>query len=147
MLGRSRADAGEFKISTVVWAALFGAIIYFGVMYVPIYAEYYEVRSMLQVVANKHWRTSEYDHEKVKDEILREAKEIGETVEFQEGKPTKLAGLMLLADDVFVNRDDEWLVLQVKYTRYIKYPFINKNTHLSFTPMVRVSSKVVDWKH
>jgi hypothetical protein len=145
MPGRSLADRGSFHFRDAVWLSLLGSAVYFGVMYAPIGGEYYEVRALLQKIANNHWRPADYDAEKIKDKILAGAKEIGETVEFNEGKPTKLAGLVLLVDDIFVNRDDEWLTVQVKYTRYIKYPFLNKSTQMTFRPMSRVSTKPIKY--
>jgi hypothetical protein len=145
MSGRARRDRGSFNFRNVVWLSLLAAIVYFGVMYAPVIGEYYEVRSMLQNVANNHWRPADYDAEKMKNEILEKAKEIGETVEFNEGKPSKLAGLVLLVDDIFVNRDEQFVTIQVKYDRYLKYPFIAKSTKLTFKPLVRQSSKPIKY--
>jgi hypothetical protein len=148
MLRRSRSELGAFKISGALWTAAIGAVIYFAVMYAPVYGEVYEVRSVLQKIANKHFRGSDYDPDKMKLEILQDVKEIGGTTEITEGKPQTLGGIVLLADDVFITRDDSThtMILQVNYTRYIKYPFIQKNTVLKFSPTVKIDTSPVNWK-
>ena len=144
---RSRSQQGAFKFSSLVWLSLLGSAVYFGVMYLPVYAEVYQMREIIQEVGNKYWRVEMYDVDKMKKELLDRAKEIGATIELVEGREKKLSGIIVLADDIFVTRDDaiHKMIIQVNYDRYIKYPFLDRNTKLKFSPSMKFDTDPTIW--
>lgn len=144
---RSRAVRGASRIANLIWLSLFGAGAYFGVMWLPVFAEQYEVKSVLHAIANENWKPGIYDEEKVKDEIMKRCKSIGMETGVKDGQETSWGGMVLLADDVSVNMNEsaKTLTLQVKYTRYIKYPFLAKNVKRDYSPFVVLDTRPVKY--
>lgn len=147
MLRRSRTNHGGSSFTNLLWLSLLAGAVYFGIMWVPVFAEKYEVRSMLQGIGNENWKPGIYDEEKVRTKILEKAKEVNAYTDIQEGQPRRLGGITLLASDVHVVRDDnaKTLTLQVKYTRSIKYPFLKKEVVRVYSPAVVIDTSATKW--
>ena len=121
---RRQAEYGGTKPATFLWLALVAAIGYFGVMYVPIYAERWEVKSMLQQVATAHWRRP--DSEVIRTAVLDRSKAFN-----KEGKEY----FRVNPDDIVVENDEsaKKLTLRLTWTRIIPYPLFDKQTEKVFT--------------
>ncbi len=141
-LGRAR---GALDLSTAVWLSLAGSIFYFGFMVVPPYVESYEVKQMLRTVGNLAIHQS--DDGSLKREVINRARAIGSHYEIRDGQEMNLPGIVLLDDDVIVNRDTEakTIVVQVHYVKHLNYPFTSKQTELGFDPAVKVDISEVKW--
>jgi hypothetical protein len=140
-----RREGGAIDLSTALWASLAGLGIYFGIMIVPPYVESYEVKQMLRAVGNL--AVHQTDDEALKREILTRARAIGSHYEIRDGQEMNLPGIVLLDDDVLVNRDAaaKTIILQVRYTKHLTYPFTQRQTELSFEPAVKVDISEVKW--
>lgn len=141
---RARAG-GAVDLSALLWASLAGAALYFGIMYAPPYVETYEVKQMLRAVGAL--ALHQKDDEALKREILAKARAIGSHYEIRDGQEMNLPGIVLLDEDVLVNRDVEakTIILQVRYTKHLNYPFTSKQTEISFDPAVKVDISEVKW--
>lgn len=142
---RRRREGGAIDLSTALWTGLAGLSIYFGMMYAPPYVESYEVKQMLRAVGNVAIRQA--DDEALKREILTRARAIGSHYEIRDGQEMNLPGIVLLDEDVLVNRDAaaKTIILQVRYTKHLTYPFTQRQTALSFEPAVKVDISEVKW--
>ncbi|MBI5544054.1 MAG: hypothetical protein HY901_09215 [Deltaproteobacteria bacterium] len=127
-----RHDRGEFKIGSLIWLSLLGAIGYFGAMYGPVYNEQWELKSMLQDIANSSWVT--FDMQKTHAAIVERAKKFD-----QDDQDT-----FALADEDIVIVNDQnakTLSLEITWTRNIKYPFLDKWTSRRFTKRWEMSTQ------
>jgi hypothetical protein len=142
---RRRREGGAIDLSTALWASLVGLGIYFGMMYAPPYVESYEVKQMLRAVGNL--AVHQVDDEALKREVLTRARAIGSHHEIRDGQEMNLPGIVLLDEDVLVNRDAaaKTIILQVRYTKHLTYPFTQRQTGLSFEPAVKVDISEVKW--
>lgn len=132
-------------MKNLFWLALVAVAVYFGIMYVPPYFEAYEVKQVLREAANMGWR--EPDDEKIRDFILNKCKQIGSHYEIREGQEITVPGVVLLNDDVFVTRNEQAksIVLQVRYSKHINYPFTARQKTLNFSPSVKGDTTPVKW--
>ena len=140
-----RCQVGALDLSTLVWGGLAGLVIYFGIMYVPPYVESYEVKQMLRQAGNV--AVHQGDDEAIKREILEKARAIGSHYEIRDGQEMNLPGIVLLDEDIIVNRDvsAKTIILQVRYTKHVNYPFTQRQAELTFTPAVKADISEVKW--
>lgn len=145
MRGRSKSEFGGLSFQGLLYLLALGAAIYFGVMYVPIYFETYEIKSLLQEVGNTHWRT--VDEGKIRADVLNRAKGMGARTDVPEGEEQTLDAIVVDPDNISVANDREahLLTLQMSYTRYVRYPFLPKNTKVEFAPSFTVDTNPVKW--
>ncbi len=140
-----RRSAGALDLSAVFWLGLVALAVYFGIMYLPPQVEAYEVKQMLRVVAAGAIR--QRDDGAVRREILDRARNIGSHHEIRDGQELTLPGVVLLDDDVVVNRDEQTktIILQVRYTKFVEYPFTQKQVEMTFAPSVKADISEVKW--
>jgi hypothetical protein len=144
-LRRLRSNHGGSRIFNLILLAGVGSAAYFGIMYVPVYAELYEMRSLIQDVGNQNWK--HFNEEATRKMLMDKAKGIGAVVEMQNAEEVHHNGIILLADDVAINNDEQakTLTIQVRYLRGIKYPFLEKYASLEFNPVVVIDTTKVTW--
>jgi hypothetical protein len=133
---RSRADAGQSKLVNLLWVAVFAAAVYFGIMYIPVYTQKWEVKSMLQEVANQNWRN--YDLEKVQHALAERCKA------FNTGGNEYF---LLDTENIVVDNNETTKLLTVKitWTRIIPYPLLNKQTSRVFSAQYTVDTNSVKY--
>ncbi|HTP28998.1 MAG TPA: hypothetical protein VMK12_25475, partial [Anaeromyxobacteraceae bacterium] len=104
----------------------------------------YEVKSILQEVANTHWR--QFDEEAVRKDILDRIKKLSAESEVPNGE-ARFGGIVLAPEDVLINKDDDahTLSLQIRYTRYVKYPFLERQTRLELSSSRTLDTTPVKW--
>jgi len=133
----SRAEQGEGKLPTVGLLAAVVAAVYFGIMYVPVYAEKWDVKSNIQRAANETWKF--HDRERTYQRIVESLKAYN-----VDGKEP----LFLLDTENLVVDDDETtkrLTIRVTWTRIIPYPFLKKRTQKVFTQEYSMGTEDVKW--
>jgi len=140
-----RRPTGALDLTAMFWLVLVALAIYFGIMYLPPQIEAYEVKHMLRVVAAEAVRQP--DDGAIRREILSRARAIGSHYEIRDGQERILPGVVLLDEDIVVNRDVQakTIVLQVRYTKYVNYPFTQKQAEMTFTPAVKADISEVKW--
>jgi hypothetical protein len=142
---RAHEDGGSLPYANLLWLALVGGVIYFGLMYLPLYVEQYEVKQLLQEIANTAWK--EPDDEKLRLAVLEKAKNVGSHYEIRNGQELNIPGIVLLAEDVFVNRDTQaqTIVIQARYTKHVNYPFLKRQKAMTFSPSAKAELGTVKW--
>lgn len=139
-----RCECGESSLSSLLWLGGIAAIIYFGLMYVPVYVELYEVKQVLRQAGNRAY--TEHNDETIRRFISEKLKEIGSHYEIRDGQEYNLPGIVVLDHDIFVNRDEgKSIVLQVKYRKVINYPFTSRQKTLDFSPSHKADLAPVKW--
>ena len=134
---RSRAEYGGTKLLNLFWLALLLTAVYFGVMYVPVWTEQWDVKSMLQDVGNSNWR--HLDEDVVRQAIAKRCQEFN-----KDGKDY----FQLDTENIVVDNDEtaKQLTLRISWTRVIPYPFLQKQTQKIFTQQYQVDTNPVSWK-
>jgi hypothetical protein len=142
---RRGGPRGSLNLSGLLWLAALGAGVYFALMYAPPYVESYEVKQMLRDVAAT--AVHEPSDEKLKRQILERARNIGSHYEIRDGQELRLPGVVLLDDDVVVNRDTsaKTIIIQVRYTKHVNYPFTQAQTEMTFSPAVKGDIAEIKW--
>lgn len=133
----SRSELGEGKLLNLVWLSLAAAIVYFGVMWVPVLYEKWNVKSSLQLAANEVWKA--HDAEKTRENVIAKLKGYN-----TEGKEPVF---LLDTENIVVEEDEaaKTLTVRVTWTRVIPYPFLNKRTQKVFTQELKMSTDAVQW--
>ncbi len=142
---RKSSQRGAISFVSMLMLAGLAVAGYFGAMYGPAYFEAFEVKQMLREASNMAARLGTDDQ--IREFILNKSKQIGSHWEIVDGEERNIPGLVLLAEDVFVNRDDyaKTIVVQVKYTKRLDYPFLKRQKELTFSPSVKESTRPVHW--
>lgn len=137
-------EEGGSSVGSLVWLGAIAAAIYFGAMYVPAYVEQYEVKQVLREAGNKAY--NDRNDESIRQFISDKLKTIGSHYEIRDGQEYNIPGIVVLDDDIFVNRDPgKSIVLQVKYQKVLNYPFTKKQKRLYFSPSIKADITAVKW--
>jgi hypothetical protein len=112
---------------------------------VPAYAENYEVKGVLREAVNEAVRKT--DDDVIRTFIINKCKQVGSHYEIRDGQEMTLPGVVLLDEDVFVNRDTEakQILLQVEYDQHLYFPFTKKEHVIHFSPSVKGDISPVTW--
>ncbi|MGC4115326.1 MAG: hypothetical protein QM765_12120 [Myxococcales bacterium] len=134
----SRAEIGENKLLNLVWLSLLLTGVYFGIMYIPAYTERWNVKSLLQDVANNSWRN--FDEDKTRQGLIARVKE-------EYGKDGKNL-FVLDTENVVVDNNEttKRLTVGITWTRIIPYPFLTgKQVQKVFTQKYSVDTRPVKY--
>ena len=139
-----RSEAGGSGLSTTMWIAAIGAVVYFGIMYVPPYVEAYQIKRVLREAAN--FARKDPNDDRVRDFIINKCKQIGSHYEIREGQERNIPGMVLLDDNIFIERDPgQSIVLQVEYDKHLYFPLTQKQKVLHFAPSLKGDLTPVKW--
>ena len=135
---RRRQDLGTSKLVNFIWLALFVGLGYFAVMYIPPYYEQWNVKSVLQDVANNNWR--EKDLDKIRMVALQRSKE-----KFDRDGSGRFK---VVPEDIRVenNETTRKLTITMTWTRIIPYPLeIRPAVEKRFTKSYEVDTNPVTY--
>ncbi len=129
----------------VALLAALGFGIYMAIVWVPLYADDYSMREAIQSVANSAWRNVADDE--LKKQLMEKAKRIRVYDRIVDGKQQDLPAIVLLADNIFITRDQEKkeILIQVTYERDFVYPIVGRPRSKTFTPSATASLTPVQW--
>lgn len=136
------------RISFVSMLLLTGLVAggYLAIVYVPLYVDNYQLKRVMQEAANLAWKQP--DDDALRKLILSKSANVGARWVVEEGRDKKIPGFGLLADNIFVTRDEatKTVIVQINYEREIILPIFARKQTLSFNPYVQVSTAEVKWE-
>ena len=126
--------------------ALAAGAVYAGIALVPLVVDNWELKRIMKTAANEAWRQT--NDEALRMQVLNQSKNVGGHEEIVEGHKQWLPSVNLLAENIFVTRDQDRkeIVIQVVYDREVVLPWLNKKRTIHFSPVVTESTETVEWK-
>lgn len=142
---RIKRESGGLESTSFLWYGLLLVALYFGVAFVPSYAENWEVKAVVREAVNMGHK--EPSDAKLREFILRKCRSLGSHYEEEDGALVNKVGVVLADDDVAVERDTEKsrITVTVTYKKLVIYPFTRKSKTLTFRSSGQESLEPVKW--
>jgi hypothetical protein len=141
---RSNQRGAISPVGMLLTAGLIAGV-YFGIMYLPTIFENLEVKQLMREASTLAVRGQSDDA--IRLFIQQKAKQVGSHYEIRDGQEMNFPGIVLLDDDIHINRDEDTkkIIIQVSYTVRLTYPFTQKQKEMTFSPAVKESYSPVVW--
>lgn len=145
MLKRLRSERGGGTLELLFWMGGIAGVIYLGLMFIPVYSELWEVKTLMKEVAAKAYLDPNDD--RLKQELTERLKQIGSHYEIQAGQEVNIPGIVVLDQDLFWNRDKDkqQVIVQINYDKRVNWPLTQKQKTFHFSPSVKYDISPVKW--